>query len=111
MTLITVPILVTSHNFSHSEYCKNEILLQNQSLLFIFQYLKDDFAEKDLCMENISPLFFKCINRVLHGKWDRALALQSKGQWFDPGTSIDENSLTHTNYKTSFGWPSGRWRQ
>ena len=43
------------------------------------------------------------------------LALQSKGQWFDPRhrqlekvVNLDENSWTHTNYKTSFRWPSGR---
>ena len=41
------------------------------------------------------------------------MALQSKGHWFDPQhrqlVDLDENSLPHTNYKTSFRWPSGCW--
>jgi hypothetical protein len=51
-----------------------------------------------------------------HGGGDRALALQFKGQWFDPRSrqlekvvNLDENPWTHPNYKTSFRWPSGHW--
>ena len=55
-------------------------------------------------------------NYVPHGVWDRAVALQSKGQWFDSRCRKiekvvipDENSWTLTNCKTSFRWLSGHW--
>ena len=50
------------------------------------------------------------------GGGDRALALQSKVQWLDrcrrqleKVVNLDENSWTHTNYKTSLRWPKGCW--
>ena len=51
-----------------------------------------------------------------YGGGDRALALQSKGQQFDPrlrqlekvvNLDENENSQTHTQYKTLFRWLSG----